>query len=230
MPFTTIVGTPASCRLPRQHSIRRRGAPTRNTPPRQADQPLRRGTQGHQSSSLPRAVAGLGYDLHNIIHIIGAVVSDDDYRVLKQHEQSGPADYASPPSELPGDWPPPGALGPRWRRSITAITPRSGAAGMVSFTRPPAIRTAVTCARSGVHCHPPTQIPPPRGPAMPHNYAPCRAQRTSGSAAWCASPRSRRFGDAALATGRDVTHSDAVCPTAWGVGGHVSHVRRLADG
>ena len=35
-----------------------------------------------------------------------------------------------------------------------------------------------------------------------------------------------QFGHAALTPKRDVTQSDAACPTAFGVGGHMSHGRQ----
>ena len=50
---------------------------------------------------------GLGYDWHNIMHMIASLVSEDVYRSLKEHRQPDPADYARRLNELPGDWPPP---------------------------------------------------------------------------------------------------------------------------
>jgi hypothetical protein len=50
---------------------------------------------------------GLGYDWHNIMHMITSLVSEDVYRSLKEHRQPDPADYARRLNELPGDWPPP---------------------------------------------------------------------------------------------------------------------------
>jgi hypothetical protein len=44
---------------------------------------------------------------HNIMHMIAALVSDDVYRAVKEHQPHDPADYARRLSELPGDWPPP---------------------------------------------------------------------------------------------------------------------------
>jgi hypothetical protein len=57
-------------------------------------------------------LAGLGYDWHNIMHMIAAVVSDDFYHAMKEHRPFDPGDYARRLSELPGGWPPPQALGP----------------------------------------------------------------------------------------------------------------------
>jgi hypothetical protein len=50
---------------------------------------------------------GLGYDWHNITHMIAALVTEDVYRSLHEHRQHDPADYARRLNELPGDWPPP---------------------------------------------------------------------------------------------------------------------------
>ena len=52
-------------------------------------------------------LAGLGYDWHNIMHMIASLVTEDVYRALKEHRQPDPAAYARRLSELPGDWPPP---------------------------------------------------------------------------------------------------------------------------
>ena len=49
----------------------------------------------------------LGYDWHNIMHMIAAVVSDDIYTAMTQREPFDAADYARRLEELPGDWPPP---------------------------------------------------------------------------------------------------------------------------
>lgn len=52
-------------------------------------------------------LAGLGYDWHNIMHMIAALVTEDVHAALKEHREPDPADYARRLSELPGDWPPP---------------------------------------------------------------------------------------------------------------------------
>jgi Domain of unknown function (DUF1841) len=52
-------------------------------------------------------LAGLGYDWHNLMHMIAALVTGDVYSAVKEHRQPGPAGYARRLSELPGDWPPP---------------------------------------------------------------------------------------------------------------------------
>jgi len=52
-------------------------------------------------------LAGLGYDWHNIMHMIASLVSEDVYLALMEHRQHDPVAYARRLSELPGDWPPP---------------------------------------------------------------------------------------------------------------------------
>lgn len=52
-------------------------------------------------------LAGLGYDWHNIMHMIASLVVEDVYGALKEHRKHDPAAYARRLSELPGDWPPP---------------------------------------------------------------------------------------------------------------------------
>jgi hypothetical protein len=52
-------------------------------------------------------LAALGYDWHNIMHMIATVVSDDIYHALNEGRPSDPADYIRRLHELPGDWPPP---------------------------------------------------------------------------------------------------------------------------
>ena len=49
----------------------------------------------------------LGYDWHNIMHMIAALVTDDVYGAISERRRFDPADYARRLSELPGDWPPP---------------------------------------------------------------------------------------------------------------------------
>ena len=55
-------------------------------------------------------LAGLGYDWHNIMHMIAALVAQDVQAILVEHRQPDPQDYARRLDELPGDWPPPDAL------------------------------------------------------------------------------------------------------------------------
>jgi hypothetical protein len=55
-------------------------------------------------------LAGLGYDWHNIMHMIASLVTEDVYGALTEHRQPDPSAYAQRLSELPGDWPPPEAL------------------------------------------------------------------------------------------------------------------------
>lgn len=54
-----------------------------------------------------RRLAGLGYDWHNIMHMIAALVSADIYRAMTERWTFDRADFARRLSELPGDWPPP---------------------------------------------------------------------------------------------------------------------------
>jgi len=56
-------------------------------------------------------LAGLGYDWHNIMHMIAAIVSDDLYEMLTERRRFDRDDYARRLIELPGDWPPPESLG-----------------------------------------------------------------------------------------------------------------------
>ena len=58
-------------------------------------------------------LSGLGYDWHNIMHMISALAAEDVYRAMKEHRPPDSADYARRLDELPGDWPPPEAPGPR---------------------------------------------------------------------------------------------------------------------
>jgi hypothetical protein len=53
-------------------------------------------------------LAALGYDWHNIMHMIGRLVSGDIYQIMHEHSAVDPSDYARRLGELPGDWPPPG--------------------------------------------------------------------------------------------------------------------------
>jgi hypothetical protein len=52
-------------------------------------------------------LAGLGYDWHNIMHMIASLVTEDVYGVLQEHRKPDPAGYARRLNELPGDWPAP---------------------------------------------------------------------------------------------------------------------------
>jgi hypothetical protein len=52
-------------------------------------------------------LAGLGYDWHNIMHMIASLVTEDVYWALKEYRQADPAAYARRLNGLPGDWPPP---------------------------------------------------------------------------------------------------------------------------
>jgi hypothetical protein len=52
-------------------------------------------------------LAGLGYDWHNIMHMIASLITEDVYWALKEQRQPDPAAYARRLGALPGDWPPP---------------------------------------------------------------------------------------------------------------------------
>jgi hypothetical protein len=65
-----------------------------------------------QTWQTVQRLAGLGYDWHNIMHMIAALVSDDLYYAMSEHRHFDPGDYTRRLNELPGDWPPPQALRP----------------------------------------------------------------------------------------------------------------------
>ena len=65
-----------------------------------------------QTWQTVQRLAGLGYDWHNIMHMIAALVSDDLYHAMSEHRHLDPGDYTRRLNELPGDWPPPQALRP----------------------------------------------------------------------------------------------------------------------
>ncbi len=48
-------------------------------------------------------LAGLGYDWHNIAHMISALVSDDIHRAMAEAAAVRPDDYARRLNALPGD-------------------------------------------------------------------------------------------------------------------------------
>jgi hypothetical protein len=58
-------------------------------------------------------LAGMGYDWHNVMHMIAAVVGQDIYHAVKEHRTFDRADFVRRLDELPGDWPPPHSLGPQ---------------------------------------------------------------------------------------------------------------------
>jgi hypothetical protein len=55
----------------------------------------------------------LGYDWHNIAHMIATLVTDDVYGAFSKRRQFDRRDYARRLSELPGDWPQPQTPGAR---------------------------------------------------------------------------------------------------------------------
>jgi hypothetical protein len=52
-------------------------------------------------------LAGLGYDWHSAVHMIGELVTEDLHRTLTEKQPFDRADYVRRLSELPGDRPPP---------------------------------------------------------------------------------------------------------------------------
>jgi len=50
-------------------------------------------------------LAGLGYDWHNIMHMIASLVAEDVHAALAEHREPDPAGYARRLDQLPGDWP-----------------------------------------------------------------------------------------------------------------------------
>jgi hypothetical protein len=56
-------------------------------------------------------LAGLGYDWHNVMHLIMGPVTEAVYHTLAEKQPFDRADYLRRLAELPGDWPPPEQLG-----------------------------------------------------------------------------------------------------------------------
>ncbi len=52
-------------------------------------------------------LARLGYDWHNIMHMIATVISDDIHTAMTEQRLVDAADHARRLQELPADWPPP---------------------------------------------------------------------------------------------------------------------------
>ena len=60
-----------------------------------------------------RRLAGLGYDWHNIMHMISALVAENLHQAMTERQPFDREDYARRLDALPGDWPPPEELGLR---------------------------------------------------------------------------------------------------------------------
>ncbi len=60
-----------------------------------------------------RRLAGLGYDWHNVMHMIMELVSEDISRAMTEKRPFDREDYARRLHALPGDWPPPEEIGLR---------------------------------------------------------------------------------------------------------------------
>ena len=54
-------------------------------------------------------LARMGYDWHNIMHMIAGLVAEDVHRALTENRRFDVGDYARRLNALPGDWPPPEA-------------------------------------------------------------------------------------------------------------------------
>ena len=55
-------------------------------------------------------LGALGYDWHNIMHMIAGPISNDIYRVMHDHRAPDPGEYIRGLAKLPGDWPPASVL------------------------------------------------------------------------------------------------------------------------
>ena len=53
-------------------------------------------------------LAGLGYDWHDVMHMIMRPVSDSVYRAMARNRSFDCDEFVRQLDELPGDWPPPG--------------------------------------------------------------------------------------------------------------------------
>ena len=64
-----------------------------------------------QTWQAVQRLAGLGYDWHNVMHMISELVSNDLWQAQAEGRAPDPADYVRRLGELPGDWPSPEELG-----------------------------------------------------------------------------------------------------------------------
>ncbi len=88
-------------------------------------------------------LSALGYDWHNIMHMIAAVVSDDLYRAVQEHRQFDPGDYARRLNELPGDNACPGFVERQLIAARCVIWPSPDGCSWLPL--------AISC---GIRCHP----------------------------------------------------------------------------
>jgi len=58
-------------------------------------------------------LAGLGYDWHNVMHMISGLATEDLYWAMAEKRPFDREDYVRRLAELPGDWPSPSELGLR---------------------------------------------------------------------------------------------------------------------
>ena len=54
-----------------------------------------------------RRLAGLGYDWHNVMHMIMGPVSESVYQAMARKRPFDREEFVRQLNELPGDWPPP---------------------------------------------------------------------------------------------------------------------------
>jgi hypothetical protein len=64
-----------------------------------------------QTWQAVQRLAGLGYDWHNVMHMISELVSNDLWHAQAEGQAFDLADYLRRLAELPGDWPSPEELG-----------------------------------------------------------------------------------------------------------------------
>jgi Domain of unknown function (DUF1841) len=95
-------------------------------------------------------LAGLGYDWHNVMHLVMGPVAEAFYETMAEKRPFDRADYVRRLAELPGDWPPPEELGLRRRRGWLACH-----AARRRHHRPPPAVTARRRERSRTRpgCH-----------------------------------------------------------------------------
>ena len=58
-----------------------------------------------------RRLAGLGYDWHNVMHMIMGPVGESVYQAMAKKRPFDREEFVRQLNELPGDWPPPGETG-----------------------------------------------------------------------------------------------------------------------
>src|SRR5271166_1776770 len=79
-------------------------------------------------------LAGLGYDWHNVMHLIMGPVTEAVWNALAEKRSFDRADYLRQLAELPGDWPPPEELGRRLSTSGRSACCSGGFGGDLTVT------------------------------------------------------------------------------------------------